>query len=126
MAGHLLILRMVAPSIATRAALKLGGYVVTEAGFALTWGPKNFDIKCRKGGLKPNATVLVATIRALKMHGGVTKENLGAENVQAVKEGITNLKRHVSNLKKFGVPVTIALNRFTSIQMPKWPQLSKA
>jgi len=101
--------------IATRAALKLGGYVVTVAGFGSDLGAeKFFDIKCRKGGLKPNATVLVATIRALKMHGGVTKEKLGAENVQAVKEGITNLKRHVSNLKKFGVPVTVALNRFTS------------
>ncbi|MDG2034612.1 MAG: formate--tetrahydrofolate ligase [Rhodospirillales bacterium] len=101
--------------IATKAALKLGGYVVTEAGFGSDLGAeKFFDIKCRKGGLMPDATVLVATIRALKMHGGVAKEDLGAENVQAVMDGLANLKRHISNLKKFGPPVTVALNRFTA------------
>ncbi len=101
--------------IATKAALKLGGYVVTEAGFGSDLGAeKFFDIKCRKGGLTPDATVVVATIRALKMHGGVAKEDLDGENVQAVTEGLANLIRHISNLKKFGVPVTVALNRFTA------------
>ena len=101
--------------IATQAALKLGGYVVTEAGFGSDLGAeKFFDIKCRKGGLMPDATVLVATIRALKMHGGVAKEDLSAQNVRAVMDGLANLKRHISNLKKFGVPVTVALNRFTA------------
>ena len=101
--------------IATKAAQKLSGYVVTEAGFGSDLGAeKFFDIKCCKGNLTPDAVVLVATIRALKMHGGVAKDDLGTENVQAVADGLANLNRHISNLKKFGVPVVVALNRFTA------------
>ena len=89
--------------IATKASLKLSDYVVTEAGFGADLGAeKFFNIKCRKGGLNPNAVVLVATIRALKMHGGVKKENLENENVEAVRSGISNLTRHINNIKKFG------------------------
>ncbi len=98
---------------ATTTALKLADYVVTEAGFGADLGAeKFFDIKCRKAWLKPSAVVLVATIRALKMHGGVGKDDLGSENVKAVVGGCTNLARHIQNLKKFGVPVVVAINQF--------------
>ena len=101
--------------IATQTALKLGDYVVTEAGFGADLGAeKFFDIKCRKTGLKPSAAVIVATIRALKMHGGVAKEDLGKENIEALKKGITNLARHVENVKNFGVPPVVAINRFVA------------
>jgi formate--tetrahydrofolate ligase len=99
--------------MATRAALKLADYVVTEAGFGADLGAeKFFDIKCRKAGLKPAAAVLVATVRALKMHGGVAKDSLGAENLPALEAGLANLARHIANLRKFGVPVVVAVNRF--------------
>jgi formate--tetrahydrofolate ligase len=101
--------------MATRAALKLADYVVTEAGFGADLGAeKFFDIKCRKAGLKPAAAVLVATVRALKMHGGVAKDALGAENLPALEAGLANLARHIANLRKFGVPVVVAVNRFGS------------
>ena len=101
--------------IATKTSLQLSDYVVTEAGFRPDLGAeKFFDIKCRKSGLTPSAVVLVATIRALKMHGGVAKANLSNENVEAVKSGISNLNRHVSNIKKFGLPVVIAINHFVA------------
>jgi formate--tetrahydrofolate ligase len=100
---------------ATKTALKLGDYVVTEAGFGADLGAeKFFDIKCRKAGLKPDAAVIVATVRALKMNGGVKKEDLGAENVAALVKGCANLGRHVSNVRKFGVPVVVAINHFVS------------
>ncbi|MEO1686802.1 MAG: formate--tetrahydrofolate ligase [Pseudomonadota bacterium] len=99
--------------IATRTALKLADYVVTEAGFGADLGAeKFFDIKCRKAGLAPEAVVLVATIRALKMNGGVARADLGAENVAAVQEGCANLGRHLENLGKFGVPAVVAINHF--------------
>ncbi len=99
--------------IATKTALKLADYVVTEAGFGADLGAeKFFNIKCRKAGLKPAAVVLVATVRALKMHGGVGKDDLGKENVAAVKAGCTNLARHLENVKLFGVPAVVAINRF--------------
>jgi formate--tetrahydrofolate ligase len=101
--------------IATTTALKLADYVVTEAGFGADLGAeKFFDIKCRKAGLKPSAAVLVATVRAMKMNGGVAKADLGAENVAAVKKGCPNLGRHISNVKSFGVPVVVAINFFHS------------
>ncbi len=101
--------------IATTTALKLADYVVTEAGFGADLGAENFfDIKCRKAGLKPDAVVLVATIRALKMHGGVAKAALGKENIVALKAGSRNLGRHIRNLGHFGVPVVVAINRFTA------------
>jgi formate--tetrahydrofolate ligase len=101
--------------IATRTALKLGDYVVTEAGFGADLGAeKFFDIKCRKAGLKPDAAVIVATVRALKMNGGVKKEDLGRENIEALKRGASNLGRHIANVRKFGVPVVVAINHFTS------------
>jgi formate--tetrahydrofolate ligase len=100
--------------IATKAALKLCDYVVTEAGFGADLGAeKFFDIKCRKAGLKPDCVVLVATIRALKMHGGVAKDDLKKENLEALEKGVANLQRHVENVKKYGVPVVVALNRFS-------------
>jgi formate--tetrahydrofolate ligase len=100
--------------MATRTALKLADYVVTEAGFGADLGAeKFFDIKCRKAGLQPNAAVLVATVKALKMHGGVSKDNLKAENVAAVTKGCKNLGRHIRNIGQFGVPVTVAINHFT-------------
>ncbi|MDP6926412.1 MAG: formate--tetrahydrofolate ligase [Rhodospirillales bacterium] len=99
--------------MATKTALKLADYVVTEAGFGADLGAeKFFDVKCRKAGLKPAAVVLVATVRALKMHGGVARDQLGKENVDAVKKGCANLERHLKNLKKFGVPAIVAINRF--------------
>jgi formate--tetrahydrofolate ligase len=101
--------------IATRTALKLGEYVVTEAGFGADLGAeKFFDIKCRKAGLKPSAAVIVATVRAMKMNGGVAKADLGAENVDAVVRGCPNLGRHIANVKGFGVPVVVAINHFYS------------
>ncbi len=101
--------------IATTAALKLGEYVVTEAGFGADLGAeKFFDIKCRKAGLKPSAAVIVATVRAMKMNGGVAKADLGTENVEAVKKGCANLGRHIANTKGFGVPVVVAINHFFS------------
>jgi len=101
--------------IATKAALKLGDYVVTEAGFGADLGAeKFFDIKCRKAGLNPDCVVLVATIRALKMHGGVVKDALKAENVEALEKGFANLKKHVENLQRYGVPVIVSINRFST------------
>ena len=99
--------------IATKAGLKLADYVVTEAGFGADLGAEKFlNIKCRKSGLKPNCVVIVATIRALKMHGGVAKDELKNENVKALKKGLVNLERHINNIRKFGLPVTIAVNHF--------------
>ncbi|MFT4181732.1 MAG: formate--tetrahydrofolate ligase [Rhizobium sp.] len=101
--------------IATRTALKLADYVVTEAGFGADLGAeKFFDIKCRKAGLSPDAAVIVATVRALKMNGGVRKDDLGRENVEALVKGCANLGRHVANVRKFGVPVVVAINHFIS------------
>ena len=101
--------------MATTTALKLGEYVVTEAGFGADLGAeKFFDIKCRKAGLKPAAAVIVATVRAMKMNGGVKKEDLGPENVEAVKKGCPNLGRHIENVHQFGVPVVVAINHFYS------------
>ena len=101
--------------IATKTALKLADYVVTEAGFGADLGAeKFFDIKCRKAGLSPDAVVLVATVRALKMHGGIAKDQLASENVEAVVKGCENLGRHIRNLKSFGVPVTVAINKFVA------------
>ncbi len=99
--------------VSTKTALKLADYVVTEAGFGADLGAeKFFDIKCRKSGLKPDAVVLVATTKALKMHGGVKKEDLGTENVDAVTLGCKNLEKHVENINKFGVPVVVAINDY--------------
>ena len=99
--------------IATKASLKLSDYVVTEAGFGADLGAEKFlDIKCRKSNLKPDCVVLVATIRALKMHGDVSKEDLKNENVNALKKGLVNLERHINNVRKFGLPVTVAINHF--------------
>ncbi|MDE2385695.1 MAG: formate--tetrahydrofolate ligase [Alphaproteobacteria bacterium] len=99
--------------MATQTALKLADYVVTEAGFGADLGAeKFFDIKCRKAGLTPAAAVIVATVRALKMHGGVAKEDLKKENVEALKKGCANLGRHLENMKKFGVPIAVAVNHF--------------
>jgi formate--tetrahydrofolate ligase len=101
--------------IATRTALKLADYVVTEAGFGADLGAeKFFDIKCRKAGLAPAAAVIVATIRALKMHGGVAKADLRTENTEALTKGFANLQRHVENVRKYGVPVVVAINRFSA------------
>ena len=101
--------------VATMTALKLADYVVTEAGFGADLGAeKFFDIKCRKAGLKPSAAVIVATVRALKMNGGVKKEDLGKENVEAVKKGCANLGRHIENVKSFGVPAVVGINHFIS------------
>lgn len=99
--------------IATKLGLKMSDYLVTEAGFGADLGAeKFFDIKCRLGNLNPNAVVIVATVRALKMHGGVNKKNLSEENVEAVKRGFSNLERHINNMKKFKVPVIVAVNKF--------------
>ncbi len=100
---------------ATKLALKTGDYVVTEAGFGADLGAeKFFDIKCRKAGLKPDAVVLVATVRALKYNGGVAKAELNNENVEAVKQGFVNLEKHIENLQKYGVPVVVTLNHFVA------------
>ena len=99
--------------LATKLALKTGDYAVTEAGFGADLGAeKFFDIKCRYADLKPDVAVIVATVRALKMHGGVAKDDLGTENLQAVKDGMANLERHIENVKKFGVPSVVAINAF--------------
>ena len=101
--------------IATKASLKLSDYVVTEAGFGADLGAEKFlDIKCRKSNLRPDCVVLVATIRALKMHGNVSKEDLKNENVTALNKGLVNLERHINNVRKFGLPVTVAINHFIS------------
>ena len=101
--------------IATRSAMKLSDYVVTEAGFGADLGAeKFFDIKCRKAGLSPKCVVLVATVRALKMNGGLTKDQLGNEDVGAVEKGCANLLRHIENIKQFGVPVVVAINHFVT------------
>ena len=101
--------------IATKASLKLSDYVVTEAGFGADLGAEKFlNIKCRKSNLKPDCVVLVATIRALKMHGDVSKEDLKNENVNALKIGLVNLERHINNIRKFGLPVTVAINHFVT------------
>ncbi len=100
---------------ATKLALKMADYVITEAGFGADLGAeKFFDIKCRKAGLKPDAVVLVATVRALKYNGGVAKTDLSAENVEAVQKGFVNLEKHIENLQKFGVPVVVTLNHFVT------------
>ena len=99
--------------IATKAGLKLSDYVVTEAGFGADLGAEKFlDIKCRKSGIKPDCVVIVATIRALKMHGGLKKNVLKDENINALKKGLVNLERHINNTKKFGLPVAVAINHF--------------
>lgn len=101
--------------IATKMALKLGDIVVTEAGFGADLGAEKFlDIKCRYGGLTPNCVVIVATVRALKNHGGVSKEELGVPNVEALKNGITNLEKQIENIKKYNVPVVVAINKFVT------------
>ena len=100
---------------ATKTALKIADYVITEAGFGADLGAeKFFDIKCRMAGLKPDAVVLVATVRALKYNGGVKKENLNEENIEALSKGIVNLEKHIENLQLYGVPVVVTLNRFIS------------
>ena len=99
--------------IATKSALKLSNYVVTEAGFGADLGAEKFlDIKCRKANIKPSCVIIVATVRALKMHGGVEKENLKTENIDALKEGLSNLDRHINNIKKFGIEPIVAINHF--------------
>jgi formate--tetrahydrofolate ligase len=101
--------------LATTTALKLADYVVTEAGFGADLGAEKFlDIKCRKTGLAPDCVVLVATIRALKMHGGVKKEDLKSENLKALETGMSNLERHIENIQKFGLPVVVSINRFSA------------
>jgi formate--tetrahydrofolate ligase len=101
--------------LATKTALKLADYVVTEAGFGADLGAeKFFDIKCRKANLNPSAAVIVVTIRAIKMHGGVAKEDLNKENLKAVEAGLANLGRHIKNIESFGVPAVVAVNNFTS------------
>ncbi|MBX2854379.1 MAG: formate--tetrahydrofolate ligase [Rhodobacteraceae bacterium] len=101
--------------VATKTALKLADYVVTEAGFGADLGAEKFyDIKCRKAGLSPKAAVVVATVRAMKMNGGVAKADLGAENVNAVKNGCANLGRHIENMQKFGVPIVVGINHFVT------------
>jgi formate--tetrahydrofolate ligase len=100
-------------AVATKTMLKMADIVVTEAGFGADLGAeKFFDIKCRKAGLRPEAAVIVATVRALKMHGGVARDDLGNENLDAVKEGLANLDQHIENIKKFGVPPVVGINRF--------------
>jgi len=100
---------------ATTAALKLADYVVTEAGFGADLGAEKFlDIKCRKAGLKPSCVVVVATIRALKMHGGVAKGDLKKEDLKALEAGMSNLQRHIENIKKFGLPAVVSINRFSA------------
>ena len=100
---------------ATKTALKLADYVITEAGFGADLGAeKFFDIKCRKAGLKPDAVVLVATVRALKYNGGIPKDSLNQENVGALKTGIVNLEKHIENVQKFGVPCVVTLNQFVT------------
>ncbi|HVX34946.1 MAG TPA: formate--tetrahydrofolate ligase [Hyphomicrobium sp.] len=113
--------------LATTTALKLADYVVTEAGFGADLGAeKFFDIKCRKAGIAPSAVVIVATVRALKMHGGVAKDDLKAENVAAVAKGCENLKRHIENVNKFGVPAVVAINKFVTDTDAEVAEVQKA
>ena len=113
--------------LATKSALKIADFVVTEAGFGADLGAeKFFDIKCRKAGLTPDVAVVVATVRALKMHGGVSKENLKNENVLAVNKGCENLLRHLENMAKFGVPVAVAINRFVTDTEAEVQEVMKA
>jgi formate--tetrahydrofolate ligase len=113
--------------LATTTALKLADYVVTEAGFGADLGAeKFFDIKCRKAGLSPSAVVIVATVRALKMHGGVAKDDLKAENAAAVAKGCENLKRHIENVNKFGVPAVVAVNKFITDTDAEIAEVEKA
>ncbi|AGK56842.1 formate--tetrahydrofolate ligase [Hyphomicrobium denitrificans 1NES1] len=113
--------------LATTTALKLADYVVTEAGFGADLGAeKFFDIKCRKAGIAPSVVVIVATVRALKMHGGVAKDNLKAENVEAVIKGCENLKRHIENVNKFGVPAVVAVNKFIADTDAEIAEVQKA
>ncbi len=113
--------------LATKTALKIADYTVTEAGFGADLGAeKFFDIKCRKAGLKPDAAVIVATVRALKMHGGVRKDELGVENASAVRKGCSNLVRHIQNVKKFGVPVTVSVNQFITDTDAEMKEVLKA
>ena len=99
--------------MATHLAMKLGDYAITEAGFGADLGAEKFlDIKCRQAGLKPDAVVIVATVRALKMHGGVAKKDLGAENLEALRKGIENLEKHIENIGKYGLPSVVAINAF--------------
>jgi formate--tetrahydrofolate ligase len=101
--------------VATTTAMKLADYVVTEAGFGADLGAEKFmDIKCRKAGIAPDAAVVVATVRALKMHGGVARDQLRAENVKAVEDGFANLARHIENLRSFGIPAVVSVNRFSA------------
>jgi formate--tetrahydrofolate ligase len=101
--------------LATKTALKLSEYVITEAGFGADLGAEKFlDIKCRKAGIQPSCVVLVATIRALKMHGGVEKDDLKKENTEALKKGLPNLERHIENIKKFGLDIVVAINHFVT------------
>jgi formate--tetrahydrofolate ligase len=112
--------------LATKTALKLGDFVVTEAGFGADLGAeKFFNIKCRKSGLVPSAAVVVATVRALKMHGGVSKENLNQENLEALKNGLENLGRHLRNLGQFGVPAIVAVNQFTGDTDAEFNEIKK-
>ena len=111
---------------ATKTALKLADVVVTEAGFGADLGAEKFlDIKCRKAGLKPDAVVLVATVRALKYNGGVPKDQLSAENLEALEKGIVNLEKHIDNLQKFGVPVVVTLNSFISDTEAEYAYIKK-
>jgi formate--tetrahydrofolate ligase len=113
--------------LATKTALKLADYVVTEAGFGADLGAeKFFDIKCRKAGIAPSAVVIVATVRALKMHGGVAKEDLKAENAAAVAKGCENLKQHIENVNKFGVPAVVAVNKFITDTDAEVAEVQKA
>jgi formate--tetrahydrofolate ligase len=113
--------------VATKTGLKLADYVVTEAGFGADLGAeKFFDIKCRKAGIAPSAAVIVATVRALKMHGGVALADLGEENVEAVRRGFDNLARHVRNVSSFGVPVVVAVNRFVKDTDPELAVVAEA
>ncbi len=113
--------------LATRTAMKLADYVVTEAGFGADLGAeKFFDIKCRKAGISPSAVVIVATVRALKMHGGVAKDDLKAENPAAVAKGCENLKRHIENVNKFGVPAVVAVNKFITDTDAEIAEVQKA
>ncbi|MGO4684426.1 formate--tetrahydrofolate ligase [Hyphomicrobium sp. 2TAF46] len=113
--------------LATKTAMKLADYVVTEAGFGADLGAeKFFDIKCRKAGIAPSAVVIVATVRALKMHGGVAKDDLKAENAAAVAKGCENLKRHIENINKFGVPAVVAVNKFITDTDAEIAEVQKA
>jgi len=113
--------------LATKTAMKLADYVVTEAGFGADLGAeKFFDIKCRKAGISPSAVVIVATVRALKMHGGVAKDDLKAENAAAVAKGCENLKRHIENVNKFGVPAVVAVNKFITDTDAEIAEVQKA